>query len=52
MNEKDKIVAKIIAAIHAIGILGAPFFYTNEAAVVGFLGYLITSLGITLSYHR
>ena len=52
MNDKDKFVARMIIAIHAVGILGAPFFYTPEAAIVGFISYWFTSLGITMSYHR
>jgi len=52
MNKKDKIVAQLIAAIHAIGILGAPFFYTHDAFVAGCVSYWFTSLGITMSYHR
>jgi len=52
MNAKDKFVAKLIGSIHAVGILGAPFFFTKGALALGFLGYMITSLGITISYHR
>ena len=51
MNEKDKIVFKLIAGIHLLA-LGAPFFYTPGAFKLMVIGYIISAMSITTSYHR
>ncbi len=51
MNMKDKIIFKLIVGIHLLS-LGAPFFYTPDAFKIMILGYIVTTLGITTSYHR
>jgi hypothetical protein len=48
---KDKIVFKLIAGIHLLA-LSAPFFYKPGAFKIMILGYIVTTLGITTSYHR
>ncbi len=51
MNIKDKIVFKLIVYINLL-YLGTPFFYTPGAFKIIVLGYIVTKLGITTSYHR
>ena len=51
LNEKDKIVAKLIGGIHLM-CLAAPFTYSASAVPLMLGGYLFSILGITLSYHR
>ncbi len=51
MNKKDKIVAGLIGSIHLIACY-APFCYTPWAAKLCFIGYVLTAMGITTSYHR
>jgi stearoyl-CoA desaturase (delta-9 desaturase) len=49
--KKDFGYAAFFVAIHA-GALCAPFYFTWKAFYTFFVGYIITGLGITLSYHR
>jgi len=51
MNKKDKIVAGLIGSIHALA-LAAPFTYSGDMLKVFAAGYVINSLGITMSFHR
>ena len=51
MKHKDKFVAGIIASLH-IGALFAPFTYTFQSFQLFLIFYLISGLGVTLSYHR
>lgn len=51
MNEKDKIVGKLIGGIHALALF-APFTYSAGMFKLFFAGYVISCLGITLSFHR
>mmetsp|Transcript_6763 Transcript_6763/g.11358 ORF Transcript_6763/g.11358 Transcript_6763/m.11358 type:complete len:428 (+) Transcript_6763:161-1444(+) len=51
MNEKDKVVLGLVAGIHGM-CLAAPFTYTPEAFELCILGYILTAMGITTSYHR
>ena len=41
----------VLLVVHA-GTLLAPFFYSRSAVVVAAILYAVTSLGITLGYHR
>jgi stearoyl-CoA desaturase (delta-9 desaturase) len=48
---KDIGYGVFLSAVH-LGALAAPFHFTRDAFLVFLVGYLITGLGITLSYHR
>lgn len=41
----------VLIIVH-LGVLGAPFFYSPSALGVAVVLYALTSLGITLGYHR
>lgn len=48
---QDKVAIAFVAGMHALALY-APFCMTKSAIGVFIAGYLITGLGITLSYHR
>ncbi|CAK9004824.1 Palmitoyl-monogalactosyldiacylglycerol delta-7 desaturase [Durusdinium trenchii] len=50
-EKKDWMYAVIFGIIHA-GAFMAPWYFSWDAFAVFFCGYVITGLGITLSYHR
>lgn len=47
----DMRTVSLLALIH-LGVLGAPFFFTPGALAVALTLYTLTSMGITLGYHR
>ncbi len=51
MKHKDRFVAVIVGVIHC-GALLAPFTYSLNNLNLFLLFYLISGLGVTLSYHR
>ena len=51
MTEKDRIVASIVSIFH-IGALFAPFTFSYFNLLLFAIFFIISALGITLSYHR
>ena len=54
LNERpfaDKAGMAVVAGVHALALF-APFCMTQSAVGAFLIGYLVTGLGITLSYHR
>jgi len=51
MSDKDKTVLSVVTGVH-IGALFAPFTYTHNAFLIFIMFYLLSAIGITLSYHR
>jgi len=48
---KDIFYGLFLAIMH-LGALAAPFYFTREAFVAFLGGYVVSAMGITVSYHR